>query len=128
MKPDASARVRYRRTALFASTVAVAWLAACSTVPPPREQIAVGRAAVERASGPAAADAPVELAAAREKMERANVAMANKDYPLARQLAEQAEADATLAEAQSRSARSERALTEVRESIRQLREQTASPQ
>ncbi len=112
-----------RQPALLLAAATVALLAACASTPPPREQLAVGRAAVDRASGPAAAEAPVELAAARDKMERANLAMANKDYPLARQLAEQAEADATLAEAQSRTARSDRALTEVRESIRMLREQ-----
>jgi hypothetical protein len=98
-------------------------LAACASVPPPNEQLAVGRAAVERASGPAAAEAPVELAAARDKITRANLAYANKDYALASQLAEQAEADATLAEAQARSARSGRALAEVREDLRQLREE-----
>ena len=105
------------------SAALLALLGACSSVPVPREQLAVGRASVERASGPAAAEAPVELAAARDKIERANVAMANKDYTLARQLAEQADADASLAEAQSRSVRSGRALTEVREGIRQLRDE-----
>jgi hypothetical protein len=67
----------------------------------------------------------VELAAARDKINRANIAYANKDYTYARQLAEQAEADATLAEAQARSVRSSSALSEVRESIRQLREEMA---
>jgi hypothetical protein len=96
-------------------------LTGCATEAPPKAQMAVGQAAVERATGPAAAEAPVELAAARDKISRAQIAYANKDYALARQLAEQAEADATLAEAQARSARSDRALTAVRDSIRQLR-------
>jgi hypothetical protein len=52
---------------------------------------------------------------------------AQEDYALARQLATEAEADATLAEAQSRSVRSTRALTEVREGIRMLREEMARP-
>ncbi len=98
-----------------------ATLAACSSVPPPREQMAVGRAAVERASGPAANEAPVELAAARDKIARANRAMAEQDYATARRLAEEAEADATLAEATARAKRSEKALNELRESIRVLR-------
>jgi hypothetical protein len=115
---------RPRAGSVMAATAAVTLsvlLSACATAPPPQEQLAVGRAAVERASGPAAAEAPMELAAAREKIGRANVAMANKDYVLARQLAEQADADAALAEAQSRSVRSGRALSEVRASIEQLR-------
>ena len=51
------------------------------------------------------------------------MAFAKQDYVLARQLAEQAEADATLAEAQARSVRADRALAEVRAGIRQLREE-----
>ena len=100
-------------------------LSACAGTPPPSAELAVGRAAVERASGTAAADAPLEMAAAREKISRANAAFAKEDYTLARQLATEAEADATLAEARSRSLRSTRALTEVREGIRMLREEMA---
>ncbi|MBP6813763.1 MAG: DUF4398 domain-containing protein [Burkholderiaceae bacterium] len=100
-------------------------LSACASTPPPIGQMAVGKAAVERATGPSAAEAPLALASARDKIGRANVAYAGKDYDLARRLAEQAEADAMLAEAQARSVRSDRALTEVREGIRQLREEMA---
>ncbi|MCA0240479.1 MAG: DUF4398 domain-containing protein [Proteobacteria bacterium] len=122
-----SSRLRRPRAALAALAVATLALAACSSVPPPREQMAVSRAAVDRASGPAAAEAPVEMAAARDKMARANRAMADKDYVLARQLAEQAEADATLAEARARAKRSDVALNELRESIRALRAELAKP-
>ncbi|MEP7157101.1 MAG: DUF4398 domain-containing protein, partial [Betaproteobacteria bacterium] len=89
----------------------------------PREQLAVARAAVDRATGPAGADAPVEVSQARNKLERANAAVARKDFDEARRLAEQAEVDANLAEAKSHSVRSDRALSEVREGIRQLREE-----
>ena len=108
----------------LAATSVIALLAACAG-DPPKTQMAVGQASVERATGPAAAEAPIELAAARDKIARANVAYANKDYTLARQLAEQADADANLAEAQARSVRSDRALVAVRDSIRQLREEMA---
>jgi hypothetical protein len=101
----------------------VALLAACASAPPPNAQLAVGQAALERASGAAAAEAPLELAAARDKMARANLAYVNKDYALARQLSEQAEADANLAESQARSERAQRALEEVRAGVRQLREE-----
>ena len=106
---------------LAAGTLA---LAACASAPEPREQMAVSRAAVERAGG-AASEAPLDAANARDKFERATAAMNNKDYPLARQLAEQAEADAALAEANARLTRSDRALGELRESIRALREELA---
>ena len=109
----------YKGTPVLAAVL----LAACASTPPPNEELAVGRAAVERATGPAAADAPITLSNAREKLARANAAYASKDYDLARQLASEATADATLAEAQARSVRSEKALTEVREGIRQLRDE-----
>jgi hypothetical protein len=115
----------HSRLAMLAAASTLALLGACASTPPPMEELAVGKAAVEKASGPAAAEAPAELAAARDKINRANIAYANKDYRYARQLAEQAEADATLAEAQARSVRANTALTEVRESIRQLREEMA---
>lgn len=113
------------RVALGALTVATLFTAACSSIPPPREQMAVSRSAVERASGPAGSEAAVEIAAARDKMERANLAMGREDYLSALFLAEEAEVDANLAEAKARSVRAAGALQEVRESIRMLREETS---
>ncbi|WP_310384985.1 DUF4398 domain-containing protein [Roseateles sp.] len=104
------------------SAVLVLLLAACAGTPP-TAQMAVSKAAVERADASAAVDAPVEMAAARQKLAAANAAFANKDFELARRLAEQAEADAALAEGQARSVRSAKALAEVREGIRQLRDE-----
>ena len=124
-RPEAQAR-RFKRPSALATVLAVASIAvisACASTPPPTAQMAVARASVDRATGPAAAEAPIEMATAREKLNRANTAMAAKDYPLAKRLAEEAEADATLAEARSRSLRSARALTEVRDGIRMLREE-----
>ncbi|MBI5258219.1 MAG: DUF4398 domain-containing protein [Burkholderiales bacterium] len=108
--------------ALATTAGLVLLLAACASDAPPRTELAVGQAAVDRATGPAAAEAPLVLAAARDKINRANLAYASKDYATARQLAEQAEADALLAEAQARSVRADRALAAVRDSIRQLRD------
>ena len=119
-----------RRLLLLVTPVAatvLGLLGACASTPPPSAELAVGRAAVERATGPAAAEAPLEMAAARDKITRANAAYVSEDYVLARQLAAEAEADATLAEARSRSVRSDRALAEVREGIRMLREEMARP-
>ncbi|MBW8760742.1 MAG: DUF4398 domain-containing protein [Burkholderiales bacterium] len=118
-KNGRDSRPQYRGA--IAALAALA-LAACASPPPPKEQMAVANSAVGQASG-SSADAPAELTAAKDKLTRANQAMANKDYVLARQLAEQASADAALAQASARSARSNRALTEVRESIQQLQAQ-----
>ena len=118
--PDSN---RWPRSPWWAAA-GVLMLSACASGSPPRESMAVGKVAVERAAGQGA-EAPVELAAARDKIARAQLAYNNKDYDQARQLAEQAEADATLAEAQARSVRASRAVAEVRESIRQLRVEMA---
>ena len=109
------------RLAPLALSGALLLLAACASEPPPREQLAVSRAAVERAAGPSAAEAPGDVANARDKLQRANAAMAAKDYPQARRLAQEAEADAALAEARARSDRSAGALGEVRKGIEMLR-------
>ena len=100
-------------------------LAACASVPPPVEQMAVSKSAVDRASSsPNAVEAaPVELQRAREKLDRAQRAMTEKDYVLARRMAEQAEVDARVAESRASSARGERALKEVQESSRALQEE-----
>ena len=98
----------------------------CATVPaPPVEQMAVSRSAVEQvSSSPNVADAaPVEMQLARQKLERAQRAMNNKDYALARRMAEEAEVDARVAEARASSARGERAWKEVQESIRALQDE-----
>ena len=101
-------------------------LSGCATVPaPPVEQMAVSRSAVERvSSSPNVADAaPVEMQQARQKLERAQRAMNDKDYALARRMAEEAEVDARVAEARTSSARGERAMKEVQESNRALQEE-----
>lgn len=116
--------IKQTRTVAISAAIALLTLAGCaSTGDLPREEMAVARAAVERAAGPAGADAPVEVSQAREKLDRANSAVVRKDFDVARRLAEQAEVDANLAEAKSHSTRADRALREVREGIRQLREE-----
>ena len=104
------------------SIAAALALAACASTDAPKEQMAVANSAVDQATGNAS-EAPAELATARDKLTRANQAMARKDYLAARQLADEAAADAALAQATARSARSSRALAEVRQSIQQLQAQ-----
>ena len=112
-----------RHPAILALALSAVSIAACSSIPPPREQMAVTKAAVERAGGPAGSEAAVELSLARDKLERANLAMGREDYLEARRLAEEAESDANFAEAKARSVRAAGALQEVRESIRMLRDE-----
>jgi predicted S18 family serine protease len=105
--------------------IAAATLTACSSLPPPVEQMAVTRTTVERvSSAPNAVDAaPVELSQARDKLTRAERAMNDKDYVSARRLGAEAEADARVAESRASAMRGERALKEVRDSIRSLQDE-----
>jgi len=63
----------------------------------------------------------MQIKSSMEKMEAAKQAMDKKDYALARQLAEQAQVDAKLAETTARAAKAQKAADEVRESNRVLR-------
>jgi len=97
----------------------------CSSLKTPATaDVAVSKAAVANAAG---ADgvvyAPVEMAAAREKLGLANQAMAAKDYKLARELAAQAEADAKLAQGKANSAKAQAASDALQQDIRLLREE-----
>lgn len=112
------------RVAIPLAVLMAVGAAACSTTPPPREQLAVSRQAIDDAQAAGAArHAPVELASARDKFEAAQRAANDEQNVQARMLAEQAEADAALAAARARSTQSKQAVAEVRESIRTLREE-----
>ena len=109
----------------FAPLVSSLFLAACSSVPPPTEQLAVSRAAIDSAQSAGAGEfAAADLAQARQKLERAQAAMRSEDYVVARRLAEEAAVDAQLAQARAGSARARAAAAQVDESIRALRTET----
>jgi outer membrane PBP1 activator LpoA protein len=111
-------------TARILAVLATLATAACATAPPPTEQMAVTRAAVADAdSAEAGSYAAVELHNAHQRLDAANVAMGARDYNNARRYAEEAEADANLAATQARSAKAQRAVAEVKESLRVLREE-----
>ena len=106
------------------SAVAALLLAACASAPPPIEQMAVSRAAVNNASSAGATEfAPVMLKSAMDKMAAAELAMTKEEYVKARELAEQAQVDAQLAAASSRSAKAQKAAETVQEDSRVLRKE-----
>jgi hypothetical protein len=101
-------------------------LAACSSPQkaPATAEVAVSRNAVENAVSAGAAElAPMEITSAREKMLKANQALAAKDYKLARELAVQAEADAKLAQSKANSAKATAASNALNEELRVLRQE-----
>jgi hypothetical protein len=99
--------------------------AGCSSLKTPATaDVAVSKAAVDNATGAGAAEfAPAEMKSAREKMALANKAMAAKDYKLAIDLANQAQADAKLAQGKANSAKAQLASDALQEDIRVLREE-----
>lgn len=97
-------------------------ISGCASLAPPTEQIAVSKAAVSSAVSAGGDEyASADMQAAREKMNRANLAMTAEDYKNARSLAEQAEVDAQLAAAKARSAKARKAADTVQEDSRVLR-------
>jgi hypothetical protein len=113
------------RLQMLCGAVALLGLAACaSDKAPATADVAVSRAAVANATSAGAADlAPAEMQSAREKLMRANQALAAKDYKSAQDLATQASADAQLAQSKANSAKATTAADELQQNIRLLREE-----
>ncbi len=96
----------------------------CASVPPPTEQLAVTKLAISNAVEAGSAEfAQGDLRVAQEKMTQANQAMGREDYTKARWLAEQAQADARLAEKKSQAAKAQLAAAATDEDRRVLREE-----
>jgi Domain of unknown function (DUF4398) len=93
-------------------------------VPAPTEQMAVSTAAVANAVSAGGPEwAAVDMRMAREKLDRANAAMAAKDYANARTWAHEAQVDAQLAAARSRSNKAQKAADVMQEDSRVLKEE-----
>jgi len=117
--------LKFPLTALAACATAVVLMSGCSSMKTPATaDVAVSRAAVDNAASAGAAElAPDEMRAAREKMIRANQALKERDYKLARDLADQAQADAKLAQSKANSVKASTAANEINENIRVMREE-----
>ena len=101
-------------------------LGACASAPVPTEQLAVTTAAVAQAASVGGQElAPTEMAAARDKLMRAQMAVAAKDNEQALRLAQQAQADAQLAAIKAEGAKARKAQAELDEAARVLREEMA---
>jgi ABC-type uncharacterized transport system substrate-binding protein len=112
--------------ARLGAAAAVLALSACASPEktPATAAVAVSHNAVDNAVSSGAPElAPAELTSARDKMMRANQALAAKDYKTARQLAMEAQADAKLAQSKADSAKSTAAADQVDADLRALRQQ-----
>ena len=103
--------------------VAAILIAGCAGAPP-TEQMAVSKVAVSNATSAGGNEfAPLPLRSAMEKMDAAEKAMTEEDYPLARQLSEEAQVDAQLAAATARAAKAQKAASALQEDNRVLRKE-----
>jgi hypothetical protein len=90
----------------------------------PKEQMAVAEAAVQHANTTSTSDnAAGQLQIAVSKLDAARAAMTSKDYVRARQLAEQVEVDAQVAELHAQSVRAGKSAAESQDAERVLREE-----
>jgi uncharacterized protein DUF4398 len=111
-----------RIAALAGATI---WLAACANNPVADEKIAVAKASLQRAEQAGAPQAaPLEHAAARDKLARAEKANAGHNLKPATELAEQANVDAQVAEATAQQQRAHKAAVEFDASIEALRQES----
>jgi ABC-type uncharacterized transport system auxiliary subunit len=113
-----------KASSLLISSALALIIVGCASTPPPVEQIAVSKAAVTSATSAGGSEfAPVLLKSAMDKMDAASRAMTDKDYGMARQLAEQAQVDAQLAAATERSTKAQKAAGALQDSNRILRQE-----
>ncbi|CAI8916293.1 DUF4398 domain-containing protein [Pseudomonas zeae] len=111
------------RLAVCGLAVAAA-LSACASAPLPEQQISLSKDAVNRAvSAEATQYAPLEMKAAQDKMFQMERALGEKNYPQAKLLAEQIEADANLAERKSRAVKWQKQLADARNGIEVLKQE-----
>jgi hypothetical protein len=100
-------------------------IVACAATPMPVDKLAVAKSSIDRAEQAQAAQfAQVELSTARSKFAAAQSAADRKEGDVAARLADQADADAQLAESTARAKQQQQLVTEMDASLRDLRNET----
>jgi hypothetical protein len=108
----------------YAIGLGAALVVGCASVPAPTERIAISKVAIDNAVSAGGAEfAPTEMNSARDKLARANLALAANDNVSAKWLAEQAQVDADLAASKSRTAKAQKAAVAVQEDGRVLQQE-----
>ncbi|TVR28615.1 MAG: DUF4398 domain-containing protein [Balneolaceae bacterium] len=102
----------------------LAFLTACGSTNPPTQKLTETQMVINQAEQIGAGDyAPLEIREARRKLDEARRAYDRKDYKVAAMLAEKARVDAELAQMKTLSGKSQKAVHELREGIRLLKEE-----
>ncbi len=96
----------------------------CASTPPPTTELALARAALETANSAGGTEwAPADMRAARDKLTRADAAVASQDMTAAARLAQQAQVDAQVATSKSMAAKARQAAETVLSDSKVLREE-----
>jgi chromosome segregation ATPase len=97
---------------------------ACASTKPPTDKITQAEASIQQAEQVGAENyAPLEIREARKKLTEARELVAKERYEEAKLTADRAMADAELAQMKSLSEKAQKAVRELRESIRVLKEE-----
>jgi len=106
------------------SLAATLLITGCASIPAPTSQIAVSKAAITNANSAGGNEfAPLPFNAAMDKMDAAERAMTAQDYLRARNLAEEAQVDAQLATVTARAAKAQKAVGQLQDDNRVLRQE-----
>lgn len=105
------------------AALALSLLAGCASDPVPEAQLQVTEQALEQARAVGTGAEQAELRQAEEGLAAARQAVERQEFRQARMLAERAELDARLAEAQTLTAKSRAQVAELRNELRRLRTQ-----
>jgi len=115
-----------QKTALV---LAMTQLAACSSGPPPKQELTLTQASIRSAEAASASThAPRSLRMAQQKVETAEALINKKKHDKARRVLTQAIADAELAEATAEAEKSKAAYEELQQSIDLMKEEIARVQ
>lgn len=110
-------------SARFSAALLSLVLAGCASDPAPHEQLRLSEQALIQARAIGAGEEQAGLALAQGKFEQAGAALAAGYHKQARMLAEQAELDARLAEAQVLTQKSRKQVAELEQQVGVLRKQ-----
>lgn len=109
--------------------IAVTQFAACSSGPPPKQELSLTQASIRSAEAAGAAEyAPKALRTAQQKVESAKSLINKEEYKKAKLVLESALADAELAEASAEAQKSKLANSELQESIDLMKQEIARVQ
>ncbi|MCU7803541.1 MAG: DUF4398 domain-containing protein [Candidatus Thiodiazotropha sp. (ex Lucinoma annulata)] len=115
---------RRNRALPFVTAVIFTSIVGCSSTPEPVAEMAAAKTSLIAAdSQETLMHAPVAVDRAKQKLKRAETAIAKEEFDEARRLAEEAQADAELAQAIAAKTGTEKAVKELQNSIQVLREE-----